>query len=55
MITESEFSLQFHVIDHGLVESYLTGVMISEINLYDPQELFVNDAPLAVITFQLLV
>ena len=45
VITESEFSLQFHVIDHELVESIPTGVMISEINLYDPQELFVNDAP----------
>ena len=55
MITESEFSLQFHIIDHGLVESIPTGVMISKINLYNAQELFVNDASLAVITFQLLV
>ena len=55
VITESEFSLQFHVIDHGLVESIPTGVMISEINLYNAQKLFVNDASLAVITFQLLV
>ena len=50
VITESEFSFQFQVIDHELVESITTEVM-----LYEPQQLFLANTTLTVITFQDLV
>ena len=55
MITESEFLLQFQVIDHGLVESYPTGIMKTHINTIYPQKLFVAGTSLTVFIFQLLV
>ena len=55
MITESEFLLQFQIIDHGLVESYPTGIMKTHINTIYPQKLFVAGTSLTVFIFQLLV
>ena len=50
VITESEFSFQFQVIDCQPVESSTTKVL-----LYEPQQLFVANTTFTVITFQYLV
>ena len=55
VITESEFSFQFQVIDHGLVELLATGVMVSETKRHDIQQLSVADTSLVVVTLQYLV
>ena len=54
VITESEFSFQFQVIDHGLVKSFATGVMFSEIRHDGIQHLAVAKT-LIISTFQILV
>ena len=55
VITESEFSFLFQVIDNGLVESITTGVMLNEINHFDLQQLFVANITLTVHTVRFLV
>ena len=55
VITESEFSFLFQVIDNGLVESVTTELMFNEINLPNLQQLFVANITLTVITVQFLV
>ena len=54
VITESEFSFQFQVIDHWLVKSFATGIMFSEIKHDGIQYLSVTKT-LVVGTFQCLV
>ena len=54
VITESDFSFQFQVIDHGLVKSFATGIMFSEIKHDGIQQLFVAKT-LIVVIFQCLV
>ena len=55
VISNSEFTFQFQVIDYGLVESFATGVMIEEIGHYDPQQLSLAGWTSVVISFQMLV
>ena len=55
VITDSEFAFQFQVMDHGLVESFTTKVMIEEINHYGRQQLNLAGGTLVVITYQILV
>ena len=55
VITDSKFAFLFQVVDYGLVESVSTEVMITEINIFDPQQLFVAGSALVVLTFQILV
>ena len=55
VITDSKFAFLFQVMDYWLVESDTTGVMITDIGIYDPQLLFIVGDTLALITFQILV
>ena len=55
VISYSEFTFQFQVIDYGLVESFATGVMIKEIGHYDPQQLSLAGWTSVVISSQILV
>ena len=55
VITDSEFAFQFQVMDHGLVESFTTKVMIEEINHYGKQQLNLAGGTLVLITYQILV
>ena len=54
MITESEFSFQFQVIDHGLVKSFATGIMFSEVK-HDVIQYLSVAKTLVIGTFQILV
>ena len=55
VITDSEFAFQFQVMDHGLVESLATGIIIEEMKYCDPQKLLLASTTLAVITYHILV
>ena len=55
VITDSEFSFQFQLIDYGLLESITAEIMINEINVYNQQELGVGGSIFTVITFRIMV
>ena len=55
VISDSEFAFQFQVMDHGLVESFATGIMIKEIGHYSPQQLSLAGWTSVVLSYQILV
>ena len=55
VITESDFSFLFQVIDIGLVETITTNVMHIDRGIYDPTENFVAGATLTIVIFQIIV
>ena len=55
MITDSEFAFQFQLMDHALVESCTTRVMIEEIKHYGKQQLNLAGGTLVVDSYQILV
>ena len=55
VITESEFSFLFQVIDIGLVETMTTKVMHIDRKVYDPMELHIAGGTSVVVFFQMIV
>ena len=55
VITESDFSFLFQVIDIGLVETVSTKVMHADIGIYDPTQLHIAGGTSAVAIFQVIV
>ena len=55
VITESEFSFLFQVIDIGLVETVTTNVMHIDRKVNDPMELLVAHATSTVVIFRIIV